>query len=46
MDEGSYAPNPNLVKVRSIAEETLKIGHEMKLIKTQDEAARESDDDS
>ena len=39
MDEGSYEPNPTLKKVREISEETLKVAHQMKLIKTQDEAA-------
>ena len=45
LDEGSYEPNPVLVKVRQIAEETLKVAHEMKVIKTQDEAAQEESDD-
>lgn len=45
LDEGSYQPNPVLVKIREIAEETLKAAHDMKLLKTQEEAAQESDDD-
>ena len=45
LDEGSYQPDPVLVKVRGLSEETLKIAHEMKVIKTQEEAAAEDSDD-
>ena len=45
LDEGSYQPDQNLVKVRHIAEETLKAAHDMKVIKTQEEAVNEDSDD-
>ena len=45
LDEGSYQPDPNLIKIREIAEETLKIAHQMKVIRTQEEAAADSDSD-
>ena len=48
MDEGSAQPNAILNQIRNIAEETLKIAHEMKIVKTQDEADQEeanSDDE-
>jgi len=38
LDEGSYQPDPNLIKVREIVEETLKVAHQMKVIRTQEEA--------
>lgn len=39
LDEGSYAPDPILIKVRAVAEETLKVAHDMNVIRTQDESA-------
>jgi len=48
LDEGSAQPNAILNQIRNIAEETLKIAHEMKIVKTQDEADQEeanSDDE-
>ena len=42
MDEGSYQPNAILNQIRNIAEETLKIAHEMKIVKTQEEADEEA----
>ena len=46
LDEGSYQPDPTLIKIREIAEETLKIAHQMKVIRTQEEAdAAGSDSD-
>ena len=44
LDEGSYQPDPNLIKIREIAEETLKIAHQMKVIRTQEEAAQADSD--
>jgi len=44
LDEGSYQPDPNLIKVREIVEETLKVAHQMKVIRTQDEAAQADSD--
>jgi len=38
LDEGSYEPDQNLVKIREVAEDTLKIAHQMKVIRTQEEA--------
>ena len=43
LDEGSYAPDQNLIKVRAIAEETLKVAHEMKVIRLQEEQAEIDD---
>ena len=45
VDEGSYEPNPLLIKIRSISEETMNLAHQMKIVKTQDEAAEEESDD-
>ena len=45
VDEGSYQPDPKLKKVRELADEALKIAHDMKLVKTKDEAEAESDSD-
>ena len=46
VDEGSAQPDQKLVQIRAICEETLKVAHSMKIVKTQDEAnAEESDDD-
>jgi hypothetical protein len=45
VDEGSYQPDPKLKKVREVAEESLKIAHNLKLVKTKDEADAESDSD-
>jgi len=38
LDEGSYEPDQNLIKIREVAEDTLKIAHQMKVIRTQEEA--------
>ena len=43
LDEGSYEPDQNLIKVRAIAEETLKVAHEMKVIRLQEEQAEIDD---
>ena len=47
VDEGSYMPDDQLKKVRDAAEETLKIAHSMKIIKTKKEMEDnpQSDDD-
>jgi len=45
LDEGSYEPNPLLIKIREISEETMRIAHELKIVKTQEEAAQEESDD-
>lgn len=45
MDEGSYQPDLKLAKVREVAEEALKIAHQLKLVKTMEEAQVESDSD-
>ena len=45
VDEGSYEPNPLLIKIRQMSEETLKVAHDMKIVKTQEEAAEEESDD-
>ena len=47
VDEGSYKPDDQLKKVRDAAEETLKIAHSMKIIKTKKEMEDnpQSDDD-
>jgi tetratricopeptide (TPR) repeat protein len=44
LDEGSAQPNPILAKIRQLSEETMKIAHSMKLVKTQDEASKETAD--
>jgi hypothetical protein len=44
VDEGSYEPDQKLAKVREVAEETLKIAHKLKLIKTKEEAEAEDSD--
>jgi hypothetical protein len=44
VDEGSAQPNPILAKIRQLSEETMKIAHSMKLVKTQDEASKETAD--
>jgi len=47
LDEGSYQPDPTLVKIREIAEETMQIAHKMKVIQTQEEhEAKAADSDS
>ena len=43
LDEGSYEPDQNLIKVRAIAEETLKVAHDMNLLRTQEESAAVDD---
>ena len=43
LDEGSYEPDQNLIKVRAIAEETLKVAHDMKVIRLQEEQAEIDD---
>ncbi len=45
MDEGSFKPDETLKKIRVISEEALKIAHDLKLVKTQDEAANEPEKD-
>jgi len=45
LDLGSAEPNPILLKIRGVAESTLKVAHEMKVIKSFDEAVKEDDDD-
>ena len=44
VDEGSYQPDPKLAKVRELSEETLKIAHKLKLLKTVQEADAEDSD--
>ena len=39
LDEGSYEPDQNLIKVKAVAEETLKIAREMNVVRTQEESA-------
>jgi hypothetical protein len=39
LDEGSYEPDQNLIKVKAIAEETLKAAHDMNVVRTQEESA-------
>ncbi len=41
MDEGSYKPDATLKRIRDISEESLKIAHELNLLKTKEEAERE-----
>lgn len=43
LDEGSYEPDQNLIKVRAIAEETLKVAHGMNIIRTEEESAAVDD---
>ena len=45
VDEGSAVPDKNLAQIRIISEEALKKAHEMKIIKSADEAAQEEDVD-
>jgi len=45
LDEGSAVPDKNLAQIRIISEEALKKAHEMKIIKSADEAAQEEDVD-
>ena len=45
VDEGSAEPDRNLAQVRVISEEALKKAHEMKIIKSAEEAAQEEDVD-
>jgi len=45
LDLGNAEPNPTLMKIRGIAESTLKIAHELKVIKSYDEAVKEDDED-
>lgn len=45
LDEGSYEPNPTLSKIKQIADHIFKTCHDMKLVKTQAEAAEEPDSD-
>jgi hypothetical protein len=45
VDEGSYEPDPQLKKVREMAEESLKIAHSMNLVKTKVEADNEPEKD-
>ena len=43
LDEGSFKPDQNLIKVRAVAEETLKVAHDMNVVRTQEESAKIDD---
>jgi len=44
VDEGSYEPDKKLEEVSRLADETLKIAHKLKLVKTVAEAEAENSD--
>lgn len=45
VDEGSFKPDQTLLSIRQISEETLKIAHELGIVKTKEEADEEPESD-
>jgi hypothetical protein len=45
VDLGSFKPDENLQKIKVLAEEALKTAHQMKLVKTKEEAEKDRNSD-